>query len=181
MQGTQAIVSKLTSLPFQRCQHKVTSLDSHAVPSGGVLVFVTGQLLVGPFQEMTWTLLQILISGHPVLQTEGESRPMPFSQVFHLANISGSWVVTNGKHADLKQNHLFKFLYLLSPFVFCRHLPTELRIALPTVLLNNNCICIGDAAKVSTHCSVPKLHGPGSQQHTCTGSYLSRTLPRLTS
>ncbi|KAL3151307.1 nuclear transport factor 2 [Trebouxia sp. C0009 RCD-2024] len=72
VQGTQAIVSKLTSLPFQRCQHKVTSLDSHAVPSGGVLVFVTGQLL-----------------------TEGESRPMPFSQVFHLANISGSWVVTN--------------------------------------------------------------------------------------
>lgn len=46
VQGTQAIVSKLTSLPFQRCQHKVTSLDSHAVPSGGVLVFVTGQLLV---------------------------------------------------------------------------------------------------------------------------------------
>ena len=46
VQGTQAIVSKLTSLPFQRCQHKVISLDSHAVPSGGVLVFVTGQLLV---------------------------------------------------------------------------------------------------------------------------------------
>lgn len=46
VQGTQAIVAKLTSLPFQRCQHTVTSLDSHAVPSGGVLVFVTGQLMV---------------------------------------------------------------------------------------------------------------------------------------
>ena len=46
VQGTQAIVAKLTSLPFQRCQHKVTSLDSHAVPSAGVLVFVTGQLMV---------------------------------------------------------------------------------------------------------------------------------------
>ena len=45
-QGAQAIVTKLTGLPFQRCQHKITSLDSHAVPSGGVLVFVTGQLLV---------------------------------------------------------------------------------------------------------------------------------------
>lgn len=45
-QGVQAIIAKLTSLPFQRCQHKITSLDSHAVPSGGVLVFVTGQLLV---------------------------------------------------------------------------------------------------------------------------------------
>lgn len=50
VQGTQAIVAKLTSLPFQRCQHKVTSLDSHAVPSGGVLVFVTGQLLVRALQ-----------------------------------------------------------------------------------------------------------------------------------
>jgi hypothetical protein len=44
--GSQAIISKLTTLPFQRCQHKITSLDSHAVPSAGVLVFVTGQLLV---------------------------------------------------------------------------------------------------------------------------------------
>jgi len=42
------------------------------VPSGGVLVFVTGQLL-----------------------TEGESRPMAFSQVFHLAPMNNSWVVTN--------------------------------------------------------------------------------------
>ena len=45
-QGTQAIMAKLTGLPFQRCQHKITSTDAHAVPGGGVLVFVTGQLLV---------------------------------------------------------------------------------------------------------------------------------------
>lgn len=70
--GSQAIISKLTTLPFQRCQHKITSLDSHAVPSAGVLVFVTGQLL-----------------------TEGESRPMAFSQVFHLAPVNNTWVVTN--------------------------------------------------------------------------------------
>ena len=109
MQGTQAIVSKLTSLPFQRCQHKVTSLDSHAVPSGGVLVFVTGQLLVSTFEAMTWILLQVFTSGVLFLQTEGESRPMPFSQVFHLANINGSWVVTNGKHAGFKQVHVVHF------------------------------------------------------------------------
>lgn len=39
------------------------------------------------------------------LQTEGESRPMPFSEVFHLANVSGSWVVTNGKHHGRWQMH----------------------------------------------------------------------------
>ena len=33
------------------------------------------------------------------MQTEGESRPMPFSQVFHLAPVNQSWVVTNGESA----------------------------------------------------------------------------------
>lgn len=44
-------------------------------------------------------------SGMWFLQTEGESRPMPFSEVFHLANVSGSWVVTNGKHHGRWQMH----------------------------------------------------------------------------
>ena len=48
------------------------------------------------------------------LQTEGESRPMPFSQVFHLANVSGSWVVTNGKHHDCQQIHNPLSWHLLS-------------------------------------------------------------------
>ena len=48
------------------------------------------------------------------LQTEGESRPMPFSQVFHLANVSGSWVVTNGKHYDCQQTHCAPSWDLLS-------------------------------------------------------------------
>lgn len=41
------IMQKLTSLPFQQCKHHISSLDAQPSLSGGVLVFVTGQLLVG--------------------------------------------------------------------------------------------------------------------------------------
>lgn len=40
------ILQKLTSLPFQACQHRVSSLDAQPSIGGGILVFVTGQLLV---------------------------------------------------------------------------------------------------------------------------------------
>lgn len=40
------ILGKLTSLPFQACKHHISSLDAQPSLSGGVLVFVTGQLLV---------------------------------------------------------------------------------------------------------------------------------------
>lgn len=39
-------MGKLTSLPFQACKHHISSLDAQPSLSGGVLVFVTGQLLV---------------------------------------------------------------------------------------------------------------------------------------
>ncbi|KAL6771470.1 hypothetical protein ACKKBG_A26510 [Auxenochlorella protothecoides x Auxenochlorella symbiontica] len=71
-QGAQQIVQKLASLPFQNCQHRISSTDAQPSVSGGVLVFVTGQLI-----------------------TEGESNPLKFSQTFHLAPLNGSFVVTN--------------------------------------------------------------------------------------
>jgi len=40
------ILQKLTTLPFQACQHRVSSLDAQPSVGGGILVFVTGQLLV---------------------------------------------------------------------------------------------------------------------------------------
>lgn len=40
------IVQKLASLPFQQCQHRISSLDAQPSVSGGVIVFATGQLLV---------------------------------------------------------------------------------------------------------------------------------------
>ncbi len=45
-QGPQAITQKLSSLPFQRCQHQVMSLDVQPSKANGIIVFVTGQLKV---------------------------------------------------------------------------------------------------------------------------------------
>lgn len=45
-QGAQAILQKLTSLAFQRCQHQLSSVDAQPSLSGGINVFVTGHLLV---------------------------------------------------------------------------------------------------------------------------------------
>ncbi|KAI8109676.1 hypothetical protein M9434_000956 [Picochlorum sp. BPE23] len=71
-QGTQQITEKLGGLPFQSCQHRVVSLDAQPSVGGGILVFVTGQLL-----------------------TDGESKPLNFSQAFHLMPVGSSFVVTN--------------------------------------------------------------------------------------
>lgn len=68
------IMQKLTALPFQACQHRISSLDAQPSVSGGILVFVTGQLL-----------------------PEGETNALKFSQTFHLMAVGGSYVVSNGK------------------------------------------------------------------------------------
>ncbi|XP_068655893.1 nuclear transport factor 2A isoform X1 [Aristolochia californica] len=45
IQGSQSIVSKLTSLPFQQCKHNITTVDCQpSGPAGGMLVFVSGNL-----------------------------------------------------------------------------------------------------------------------------------------
>ncbi|XP_059445825.1 nuclear transport factor 2A-like isoform X2 [Corylus avellana] len=45
IQGSQNIVAKLTSLPFQQCQHSITTVDCQpSGPAGGMLVFVSGNL-----------------------------------------------------------------------------------------------------------------------------------------
>ncbi|XP_073130357.1 nuclear transport factor 2B-like [Henckelia pumila] len=61
-QGAQNIVAKLTSLPFQQCQHQITTVDFQpSGPAGGMLVFVSGNL-----------------------QLAGEQHALKFSQMFHL-------------------------------------------------------------------------------------------------
>ncbi|GMP57578.1 hypothetical protein CsSME_00021605 [Camellia sinensis var. sinensis] len=62
IQGSQNIVAKLTSLPFQQCQHSITTVDCQpSGPAGGMLVFVSGNL-----------------------QLAGEQHALKFSQMFHL-------------------------------------------------------------------------------------------------
>ncbi|XP_051141187.1 nuclear transport factor 2B-like isoform X1 [Andrographis paniculata] len=72
--GSQNIVTKLTNLPFQQCQHRITTVDCQpSGPAGGMLVFVSGNLQLG-----------------------GEQHALKFSQMFHLMPIpQGSFYVLN--------------------------------------------------------------------------------------
>ncbi|XP_057801231.1 nuclear transport factor 2B-like [Salvia miltiorrhiza] len=73
-QGTQNITAKLTSLPFQQCQHQITTIDCQpSDPAGGMLVFVSGNL-----------------------QLAGEQHALKFSQMFHLMPTpQGSFYIFN--------------------------------------------------------------------------------------
>mmetsp|Transcript_25334 Transcript_25334/g.55036 ORF Transcript_25334/g.55036 Transcript_25334/m.55036 type:complete len:124 (+) Transcript_25334:78-449(+) len=72
-QGAQAILGKLTTLPFGACKVIISTKDCQPSVSGGILVFVTGSV-----------------------QTEGENQaPLKFSQVFHLMQVGSNFVVTN--------------------------------------------------------------------------------------
>ncbi|KAH8991508.1 nuclear transport factor 2 [Lactarius akahatsu] len=74
IQSANAIVEKLTSLPFAKVQHKVTTLD--AQPSNpavaSLIVSVTGLLVV-----------------------DDSPNPLQFSQVFQLIPDGGSYYVYN--------------------------------------------------------------------------------------
>lgn len=49
LQGGPNIIQKLTGLPFQKCQHHISSTDAQPSLSGGIMVFVTGQLMARLF------------------------------------------------------------------------------------------------------------------------------------
>lgn len=44
--GVNPIVEKLSSLPFESVKHQVSTLDSQPTVEGGILILITGQLLV---------------------------------------------------------------------------------------------------------------------------------------
>ncbi|EPE06200.1 nuclear transport factor 2 [Ophiostoma piceae UAMH 11346] len=70
--GAGAIVEKLSGLPFQQVKHQVSTKDAQPTSNDGVIVLVTGQLLV-----------------------DEEQRPMNFSQTFHLAKDANGYFVYN--------------------------------------------------------------------------------------
>lgn len=73
VQGARSIIEKLTSLPFQKLQHRISTLDAQpASENGDVLVMVTGELLI-----------------------DEEQNAQRYSQVFHLIPDSGSYYVLN--------------------------------------------------------------------------------------
>eukprot|EP01129_Flabellula_baltica_P015085 TRINITY_DN7457_c0_g1_i1.p1 TRINITY_DN7457_c0_g1~~TRINITY_DN7457_c0_g1_i1.p1 ORF type:complete len:137 (-),score=29.14 TRINITY_DN7457_c0_g1_i1:47-403(-) len=66
--GSSGIMEKLTGLPA--CQHRIVNIDCQPCPADGVLVFVSGDLLV-------------------------DENPLKFSQVFNLQPANGSYYVLN--------------------------------------------------------------------------------------
>ncbi|KAL1848236.1 Nuclear transport factor 2 [Paecilomyces lecythidis] len=74
VQGTAGIVEKLTSLPFQKVVHQLATLDAQpSSESGGILVMVTGALLI-----------------------DDEQKPMSYTQSFQLLpDGAGSYFVFN--------------------------------------------------------------------------------------
>ncbi|KAJ9504689.1 hypothetical protein QJQ45_029771 [Haematococcus lacustris] len=86
LQGAQAIVAKLQALPFGTCKVNIVSKDFQPSISGGIMVFVTGNMQVRDRSSSRCVC---------VAQVEGESNAMKFSQVFHLMPFNTSFVVTN--------------------------------------------------------------------------------------
>ncbi|KAJ6021309.1 hypothetical protein N7540_006813 [Penicillium herquei] len=70
--GAGNIVEKLTELPFQKVRHQIATLDAQPTHGDGVVVLVTGALIV-----------------------DEEQRPMNYTQCFKLMPDQGSFFVLN--------------------------------------------------------------------------------------
>ncbi|KAF8390662.1 hypothetical protein HHK36_025189 [Tetracentron sinense] len=73
IQGSQNIVAKLTSLPFQQCQHSITTVDCQpSGPAGGMLVFVSGNLqLAGEQHALKFSQWILIEDGYVLLERFG--------------------------------------------------------------------------------------------------------------
>ncbi|KAI9632357.1 uncharacterized protein MKK02DRAFT_40659 [Dioszegia hungarica] len=81
IQGAKDITEKLVSLPFEKVQHRVLTLDAQPASASvaAILVLVTGQLLVDDGQNV-----------------------LPYSQMFHLVPEGQGYFV---------QNDVFRLVY----------------------------------------------------------------------
>ncbi|PGH10425.1 hypothetical protein GX51_00184 [Blastomyces parvus] len=73
VKGTNAIMEQLLGLPFQKVEHVQSTVDAQPTAEGGVVVLVTGALMV-----------------------DAEAKPMNYSQLFHLRrDEAGNYYVFN--------------------------------------------------------------------------------------
>ncbi|RDB24220.1 Nuclear transport factor 2 [Hypsizygus marmoreus] len=72
--GNTSITEKLTTLPFAKVQHKVTTLDA---------------------QPSSPTVASLLVSVTGLLVVDDSPNPLQFSQVFHLIPDGASYYVYN--------------------------------------------------------------------------------------
>ncbi|KAK6537497.1 Nuclear transport factor 2 [Orbilia ellipsospora] len=71
-QGDKDIIEKLVSLPFQKVIHKVVTQDAQPMSNGGIVVLVTGGLMV-----------------------DDSPAPLAYSQIFVLQPDGGSYYVAH--------------------------------------------------------------------------------------
>lgn len=71
--GAQNITAKLTSLPFQQCQHHITTVDCQpSGPAGGMVVFVSGNLqLAGEQHALKFSQVSLSASIDLILKFSG--------------------------------------------------------------------------------------------------------------
>ncbi|KAM5542635.1 hypothetical protein V8D89_003596 [Ganoderma adspersum] len=72
--GASNITEKIVSLPFQKVQHKVTTLDA---------------------QPSSPTLASLIVSVTGLLVVDDSPNPLQYSQIFHLIPDGGSYYVYN--------------------------------------------------------------------------------------
>ncbi|KAI5284604.1 Nuclear transport factor 2, partial [Ascosphaera atra] len=92
------------SLPFSRVAHKVSTLDAQPSTNGGILVLVTGALLVRIIRlvlSLSFTTMQVLTSM--IEQVDEEGRPMNYTQTFHL--------LPDGQGSFFVFNDIFRLVY----------------------------------------------------------------------
>lgn len=65
--GPQAIMAKLTSLPLNQCKITPSSMDFQPSISGGIIVFVTGHVLVGASSQQLHLYCSGKVQGHTVV------------------------------------------------------------------------------------------------------------------
>ncbi|XP_077314144.1 nuclear transport factor 2 isoform X2 [Lithobates pipiens] len=70
-QGKEAIIEKLSMLPFQKIQHSITSQDHQPTPDNCIISMVVGQLKAD------------------------DDQILGFQQIFLLKCLSGAWICTN--------------------------------------------------------------------------------------
>jgi hypothetical protein len=71
--GVNEIMAKYAKLPFGTTAHEVSNMDCQVGPSNVIIVMVAGSI-----------------------RAEGEEHPLPYSEVFTLAqDPAGNWFITN--------------------------------------------------------------------------------------
>ncbi|KAF7135951.1 hypothetical protein RHSIM_Rhsim08G0042300 [Rhododendron simsii] len=128
-QGAQNIAAKLASLPFQQCQHSITTVDCQpSGPAGGMIVFVSGNLQLAGEQHA----LKFSQTAYCRVTLKG---PLTGIELFHLVvpeavldkQRSGSGELGGGGD---HRNHVVPFDANTTREFLCakRHIPLELRL-----------------------------------------------------